>query len=106
MSILTASAYRATQTEAEFQSTITGLVDARRGLWMHIRDSRGQPADGFPDLVIACPPVLAILELKSAMGRPSVKQLAWLDALSRCTHLESGLYRPADFDAIEEMLQG
>lgn len=60
---------------------------------------------GFPDLVLAIPPTLYIWEAKAQRGRLSPEQLEWAEILGRCTTLESGLIRPADWDTIWATLQ-
>ncbi len=109
---MTASAYRATQSEADFQRTVTGRVDALGGLWMHLTDSRGQAADGFPDLVICLPPRrygdlprVIFAELKSMRGRLRPKQIAWLDALTECGTYETYTWRPDQWGEIDRVLQ-
>jgi len=59
---------------------------------------------GFPDLVLVRPPVVLFVELKSATGRTSSGQEAWLEALGRCERIEAKLWRPQDFEEIQAML--
>ena len=61
---------------------------------------------GFPDLVIALPPDLYLIELKSEHGRMSPEQKAWQDTLSRCHNVRIGVIRPRDIDQLYELLQG
>ena len=73
--------------------------------WMvyHTYDSRRSTA-GFPDLVLVKPPVVVFAELKTEKGRPSQAQDEWLEKLGLCTDLSVHLWRPSDWDEIEERL--
>jgi hypothetical protein len=94
--------------ERDFQETIEHFCAVRGLLWMSVVDSRGQHAEGWPDLAIADVPhgTLRLWELKSARGRLRPAQTAWLDALAHCTRLESGVYRPSDWDRVSATLVG
>jgi len=61
---------------------------------------------GFPDLVLVRPPRLIFAELKSAKGKPSPEQVAWLSCLWECEResLETYVWRPADIEEIERRL--
>ena len=73
--------------------------------WMayHTHDSRRSEA-GFPDLVLVKPPVVVFVELKTNKGRTSKEQTQWLEQLGLCTDIEVHLWRPADWDEIEQRL--
>jgi hypothetical protein len=73
--------------------------------WMayHTYDSRRSTA-GFPDLVLVKPPVVIFAELKTEKGAASKEQEKWLEQLGLCTELEVHLWRPSDWDEIEERL--
>ena len=73
--------------------------------WMvyHTYDSRRSTA-GFPDLVLVKPPVVVFAELKTEKGTPSKAQDEWLEQLGLCTDLSVHLWRPSDWDEIEERL--
>jgi hypothetical protein len=93
-------------TEAEMQATITELVERKHGRVFHIRDSRFAPEmEAFPDLVIICPPILAIVELKSIKRRVTPNQQAVLDLLEQCTGLVTGIFRPYDLDDLLEVIR-
>ena len=89
--------------EKEWQSTVLDL--ATLGGWRsyHTFDSR-RSAAGFPDLVLVRPPVVRFIELKAGTGKLRPKQRAWLDDLKDCESVEAHLWRPSDWDRIEEML--
>jgi len=73
--------------------------------WMayHTYDSRRSTA-GFPDLVLVKPPVVIFAELKTEKGVASKEQEKWLEQLGLCTELEVHLWRPSNWDEIEERL--
>lgn len=95
------------QSEREFQGAVlelAGYLGWR--LQYHTFDSRGSER-GFPDLVLCRPRDgrLLIVELKSATGRVSEDQRAWLDGLGTVRQFGSGLWRPGDWAEIERMLR-
>lgn len=55
---------------------------------------------GVPDLLLARRGRLILAELKSERGRLGSGQREWLDALGE----HGRLWRPADWDAIQELL--
>jgi hypothetical protein len=60
---------------------------------------------GFPDLVLAHPKRGVIFaELKSAMGKLSDRQQAWIDTL-RQAGAEVYVWRPADIEQIKAILK-
>lgn len=59
---------------------------------------------GFPDLVLVRPPRLIAAELKSARGRLTAEQGEWLRLLS-AAGVETHIWRPADWDDVEEALR-
>ena len=73
--------------------------------WMvyHTYDSRRSTA-GFPDLVLVKPPVVVFAELKTEKGKTSEEQRIWLEQLGLCTDIEVHLWRPSNWDEIEERL--
>jgi hypothetical protein len=91
--------------EAQMEQTIRDLVELRGGHVFHLRDARNAPEmEGFPDLVIICPPVLALVELKSAKRKIEPKQAIVNAMLGECTRLVTGIYRPWDLDDLLEEL--
>ena len=93
-------------TERELQDAI--VTAARLGGWLHYHtyDSRrSQP--GFPDLVLVHPHrgETVFWECKSASGRVTDPQHAWLDALTGSGQ-RAEVIRPADLDsAIDYLIQ-
>ena len=70
----------------------------------HTYDSR-RSAPGFPDLVLLKPPALLFVEVKTATGRLTPTQRAWLEALGQCPGVEAYCWRPHDWPAIAARLQ-
>ena len=93
-------------TEAQFQRSVTDLADALQLPWAHVRDSRGSHCEGLPDLIIVDAPHATVLalELKTQRGRMRAEQKRWLDAMARCSRFHAGVYRPADWPALEGLL--
>jgi len=71
-----------------------------RGDW---RTAVAADGRGFPDLVLARDRII-FAELKTATGRLSPHQKAWRLALTT-SGAEYHLWRPEDFDAIQEALK-
>lgn len=91
-------------TEAQFQAQVVDLAEFCGWLVWHDLDSRRNAA-GWPDLVLAKPGLpLLLWELKSARGKASDEQLAWLDCLSRTDGIDVRLLRPADWPTIQATL--
>ena len=61
---------------------------------------------GYPDVTLCKPghPVF-MLELKTARGKPTLPQQAWLDALAQCTSVHAQVVRPADLEALVALLR-
>jgi hypothetical protein len=80
---------------------------ARREGWRtyHTHNSkRSEP--GFPDLVLVKPPVVLFTEVKRAGEQPTLEQQRWLEALQRCTQVETYVWYPDDMGTIVARLQG
>lgn len=84
-------------TEAQFQTAVLQLAKLRGyNLSYHTHDSRrSQP--GFPDLVLINVSMNRALfrELKTDIGKVSLKQDEWLDGLRR-VGLNADVWRPSD----------
>ncbi len=93
-----------TVTEAKFLTHVKKLAQMFGWFCYHTRDSRGSDP-GFPDLVLVRPPRLIFYELKTARGRLSTDQAAWIQALVDVPGITVGLRRPDDIDAIVEELR-
>ena len=68
----------------------------RRGVWA--TPIQGDP--GFPDLVMARDGAVIVAELKSEKGKETAMQASWRQAL-----VGSYLWRPSDWDEIEDLLR-
>jgi hypothetical protein len=92
-------------TEAELLANV--VKAARwRGWWAyHTHDSR-RSESGFPDLVLVRKGRLIFAELKSAIGKASQAQAAWLTELYGIETVETYLWRPSDWltGRIDEVL--
>jgi hypothetical protein len=97
------SVLRATISEKDFQETVRTLARLRGWKGYHTHDSRRSEA-GFPDLCLVKPPRIILAELKSENGRLSKAQGDWLELLGRCPGVESYVWRPRDWRAIEGVL--
>ena len=94
---------RELQTEAQFQRTVTDYATMTGWLWYHANYSRRDHA-GFPDICLLRDDRLIFAELKSAKGKVRPEQRFWLEML-RKTCAETYLWRPSDWDEIEEVLR-
>lgn len=83
-----------TLSERDWQQLVVDVARLHRWDVYHTYDSRRSPA-GFPDLLLTRPPELMFVELKTATGKVTAPQLAFLDRLERC-HLEVHVWRPQD----------
>lgn len=73
--------------------------------YFHVWNSIHSPR-GFPDCVLAKPGRLIFVELKSATGKVTEDQQAWLDILNTiAVSVEVRVVRPADFDELFEWLK-
>lgn len=89
-------------TETELQDRVQTLCDELGLLWHHCRDSRAcNGHKGLPDLIIAGPRGLLLIELKSEDGDRSADQDLWAWTLSKAAEggtvrLDYQMWRPAD----------
>lgn len=101
--------------ESELLATVLELGHLGGWLPYHTRDSRASNT-GMLDVVLARAPDLLLFELKDQTGQPTKGRYTrkgawlpgqedWLRVLANCTRLRSGLWRPSDLDAIEEILR-
>jgi len=91
--------------ERELQRQITDLADLTGWRWFHVYDSRRSPA-GFPDLALVRRGRLIFFEVKSASGRISRPQAAWLLDLAQVPGVVAMVVRPSDWPRVERLLQG
>lgn len=102
---------RASMTELELQAAVTDLLDLFGWMWQHQRPARTQHGwttavegwVGFPDLIAVRGTRMLAIELKSAKGRVSAAQQAWLTALAE-TGVETFVWRPRDLDDIPRIV--
>lgn len=86
--------------EAEFMSAVRQLARLRGWRVFHVHDSRRSDA-GWPDLAMANARQSRFLvaELKTATGKTTAEQDAWLAALA-AAGCETHLWRPADLQHV------
>ena len=90
--------------EKDFQRAITDLAKACGWKIYHTYDSR-RSNPGWPDLVLAKPPRLLFVEVKTDFGKLRPEQQEWLQALLECQQ-DARVWRPRDWFSIERTLTG
>lgn len=104
---VTAAEYQASwnPSEAEFQAEVVREAEARGWVCWHDNDARRNKA-GMVDLICAKPgrPLL-LWELKTRRGRIRPMQRFWVGLLSQALGVHAGVFRPADFAAMREVLE-
>jgi hypothetical protein len=75
----------------------------RGWLCMHPYSSK-RTEPGWPDLAMVRNGRFVTAELKSATGKLSGAQQAWLAALALVPGIETFVWRPADFEEIQRVL--
>jgi hypothetical protein len=113
---MTAEARRvldAATSENAFQASVLELAASTGWLAHHVRPARRKDGDwrtplqgnaGYPDLTLAHPDGLVVIaELKAMRGKLAREQARWLDAMNGA-ELHSYLWRPNDWDYIEQLL--
>lgn len=93
----------ATVTEKQFQEAVQDLATVFGWLAYHTHFSL-RSAAGFPDLVLVRADRLVFIELKTEDGRVTVEQAHWMQAIA-ATGAEVYLFRPSDWDCLEETLR-
>lgn len=86
--------------ESALESRVQLVADAAGWLRYHVQGKGSRrSAPGFPDDVLVHPDggPLYLWEYKRADGQVSPAQRRWLEALRQVTHIETGVYRPADW---------
>lgn len=91
-------------TEADFQQTVIDFAKLRAWSVYHTHDSRSSAA-GFPDLVLARPPQLLFVELKTEAGMVSQAQKEWVQVLNSCDKVMATVWRPRQWDVIQRILE-
>lgn len=90
-------------TEQQLQQRVVDLARLRGWRVFHPHDSRHSEA-GWPDLALCRRGRLVLAELKTATGRVSPEQRAWLADLAACPGVEVHLWRPADWQTVQRVL--
>ena len=92
-----------TVTEKQLQSDIIRI--AKRCGWKvyHTHDSR-RSEFGYPDLTMVRHGRLIFAEIKRELGKPTLEQSRWLEALSMVPGTEVYIWRPQDIQEIEGVL--
>ena len=94
--------------EGALQRHLIKLAEAVGWRVFHARDLKRQLVNasgrGFPNLVLARPPRLVAMELKSDGDRPRDDQEAWLDAWAACPGAESYVFEASQIDEAERVL--
>ena len=90
--------------EKAFQATIRQFAQLKGWADYCVWDSRHSPP-GWPDLVLVRPPRIVIAELKTETGRLSAAQRKTIALLLGCPGVETFLWRPSDWESIEEVLR-
>jgi len=93
--------------EDELQNNIRQLCQVLRLPYYHTHDSRRSP-EGWPDCAIVRGTTLILRELKRQNEKPTPAQIRWLDALSRVTAVDAGLWFPSNWlnGDVERALRG
>lgn len=107
-------------TEEQFSGQVEDLLKLYGWRWCHFRPAITEKGwrtalsgdKGLPDIIAVRPPRLIFAELKSEDGRLSPEQKEWLKDLDICRQAtpfhkahEVYLWRPSDYDEIEEILR-
>lgn len=90
--------------EKAFQQQIVDLAKLTGWLCHHTHDSR-RSEPGFPDLVLVRPPQVLFVEIKTEAGALRPEQEVWLSALRECPGVQAEVWRPSDWQSIEETLR-
>jgi hypothetical protein len=91
-------------TEAQFQRQVLDLCRLFGWRAYHPMLSKWSER-GFPDLTLVRPPRIVFAELKRDKGKRTTHQDEWAELLQDCPGVEYFLWRPADLDAIAEVLR-
>jgi hypothetical protein len=86
-------------TEKHWQDDVLEIANLFGWASYHTFDSR-RSNPGFPDLILARPPLVIAAELKTDHGRISLAQRQWLATLEQCDRIKTRLWRPADRDQV------
>ena len=95
---ITAPAYLATATEAQFQRAVVEAATVLGWIAVAIPNMIGNPT-GWPDLILIGHGRVMFRELKTERGKLSPKQRQWLERLQGAG-ADAALRRPADWELI------
>jgi hypothetical protein len=90
--------------EKQFQAAVVQLAQWNDWRVFHPWTSVHSAA-GWPDLTLLRNGRLVVAELKRDGRQPTILQKAWLDELAHVPGVEAYLWRPSDWDSIEETLR-
>jgi hypothetical protein len=98
--------------EQHFQTQVEQMASFYGWRFYHAPDNRPSKntgrvqrvTAGFLDLVLLRAPELIFAELKTETGRVRDAQKTWMSELARVPGIEVYLWRPSDFDEINERL--
>jgi hypothetical protein len=90
-------------TEKAFMAQVVQLAKTFGWAVYHTHLSKWSES-GWPDLALAKPPRLLLVELKSEKGKLTAGQQEWLELLGACDGVEVHVWRPSDWDEITHTL--
>ncbi len=91
-------------TERQWQRQVVDLAKTLGWACYHTTFSKWSES-GWPDLAMARPPRLLLVELKSEKGKVTPAQQRWLELLEACSGVEVHLWRPSDLERIVGILR-
>ena len=90
--------------EKEFTQAV--MDHARLQSWLAYHTYRSIKSEpGYPDICAVRPPRLIYAELKTETGKVSPAQAHWLDLLGKIPGVEVYMWRPRDWQVIQEVLR-
>ena len=92
-------------TEKQFQATVVELARLAGWLCFHPFDSR-RSTPGFPDLTLVRGGRIVFAELKVPPRTTTAAQDRWLAALQAVAAAEVHVWKPGDWDSIQQTLLG
>jgi|SRR5882672_5625607 len=101
----TPQAIAAEATGTAFQNTLYTYALNHGWLFYHAYKSR-KSTPGWPDVALCHPEggPLYLIEIKRVDEAVSAFQQRWLEALEKVTHVETGVWRPADWPQVQRLL--
>jgi VRR-NUC domain len=92
-----------TYPEKDFMFQVIKLASLTDWLVYHTHNSK-HSTPGFPDLAMVKDSHLLFAELKAPNGKLTPEQKKWLEALSKVERVSSHLWKPHDWQTIENQL--